>query len=379
MANNISNIPNMSMVPKGATPAQNALNKNNPAKKGIGSFFKNAAYYGSGFTNPVISPVAKYVANLGKKPTNEPNMSVAPKDTTTNIDGTNTQNRNTTTGTGTGTSFNTGTGNNGLISQMNQNNTPTQPAVGTPAYYAAQQEQYNKNISDLGAEYSGRIAAPFAQTGIGEAPKRLSDYELARGNYLVGTQEKARAGNEPLLTASQPKTIGPTDYAYNPLEGAQSANQGAGSAASRVFNAGALGAIQGQGGQSVQLQQAQNTISNLTNLLGDNNATQINRLNQFVNDIKGNISNPELAQFKTTLGALANAVSSVNPTLAQQLTQYSGGNLGDANAQTIMAAIGAAQNAIQGQQQAIGGNVQSSSGNTGNVVNTSVGQINTNW
>lgn len=231
-----------------------------------------------------------------------------------------------------------------------QSQTP-QPTKGTSPYYAQQIE----NIRD---KYAPRVAAPYAQFGIGEGQKRLSDYELARGNFNL-------EATKPLLTASLPQAVSPGSSLIQPLAGTSGTKFPGYSAEDSAFNSGIINQITNQGAQSVSLNQAQNTISSISSLLGNDNQSSINRLNNFINQIQQNVSSPELATFRTNLGALAQQVAPYNPTLSQQLTNYAGDGLGNANSQAIMSAINAAQQAIQSQQQALYGGYNQSSGSTG--------------
>lgn len=363
------------------TPAQNALNKTNPAFRG---FLGTIAQKITGGKTPVMQQPAqpKVGGFQGKYGTNQNYAGPGGY----NYAGPATQPKPAGMLSGGGL---TGGGSTGTMPFQTQQQQPAQPATppapqqGTPQYYAGAQEKYAQNIAQLGHDYAPKIAAPYGQFGIGDAQKRLSDYELSRMNALVGTQEKAAGINAPLLSASLPQTIGPIEYAYSPLGGAQAANAGAGSNFQRVANAGALGQVQSLGGESVGLQAAQNTISNMKSLIGNDNTTAITKLNQIINNVRNGVSDPSIASFRSTLGALAQAVQSFNPSLADQLTSYGGGDLGNQDAAAIVQAINSAQQAIQSRQQAVQQGIsggQAQSGNTGgNVVQTAVGTINTNW
>lgn len=242
----------------------------------------------------------------------------------------------------------------GLISQTSN------PSQYSPQSYASQQQGLIDKMGQLSSTYAPRVAAPYGQFGIGEGQKRLSDYELARYNTLqtgLGKQSEATQG---LLEKSLPQAISPGSSVINPIAGTQLAGY---SPEQSAFRGGQIGQIATQGGQSVQLNQAQNTISGVKALLGNDNATAITKLNSLVNDIRNNVSSPTRAQFESTLGALAAQVAPFNPTLATALT---GDALKNSSGTAILSAINQAQQAIQAQQQAIsGGQTSGTSGSNG--------------
>jgi len=258
---------------------------------------------------------------------------------------------------------NTSSGNFNPFPQA-QPQAPQGPQRGTPGYYADQIEGYRD-------QYAPRVAAPYGQFGIGEGQKRLSDYELTRMNSLINPTQK-------LLEASAPQAVAPGSSVIQPIAGGQFPGY---SPEESAFRGGQIGQIGTQGAQSVQYNQAQKTITGIKNLLGNDNATSINRINNFVNQIKQNVSSPELASFRTTLGALAQQVSPFNESLAKQLNNYAGDGLANASGSAIMSAINQAQQAIQSQQQAVSGGIsgQSAPSSSGGFVNTAVGPVPTNW
>lgn len=230
---------------------------------------------------------------------------------------------------------------------------PQGPQQGTPGYYA-------KQIEGFRDQYAPKVAAPYHEFGIAEGQKRLSDYELTRMNSLINPTQK-------LLEASAPQAISPGSSVIQPIAGGQFPGY---SPEESAFRGGQIGQIGTQGAQSVQYNQAQKTISGIKNLLGNDNATSINRINNFVRQIKQEVSSPELASFQTTLGALATQVAPFNKQLADQLISFTGAELGNASGPAIMAAINQAQQAIQSQQQAVSGGfgAQSSGGTSGGSI-----------
>lgn len=206
----------------------------------------------------------------------------------------------------------------------------------------------------------GNLAVQGASAGLDAATR-------AREAQLTGLNQ--------LFEMGAPRTISPTDLAYSPLDGIDNintANQGSG--AGRVFNSGALAGRQAQGAQSVQFNQQQGTINSLIQSLGgsDSNNIPIVPIQKFINQIKSGTSSPELAAFQATLGSVAQVLAATNPTLAETLTNQD--KLKSATPQTIISAIQAAQQAILAQQQAIQGG-----GQGGGTVQTTLGEVNTNW
>jgi hypothetical protein len=233
------------------------------------------------------------------------------------------------------------------------------PAQYSPQSYASQQQGLVNKMGDLSTSYAPRVASAYAQPGIGEGQKRLSDYELARYNTLqtgLSSQSDAVKG---LLDKSLPQAIAPGSSVINPIAGTQLSGY---SPEQSAFRGGQIAQIATQGGQSVQLNQAQNTISGVKALLGNDNDLAITKLQGFINEIRNNVSSPTRAQFEATLGSLAAQVSPFNPSLAEKLT---GEGLKNSSGEAILSAINQAQQAIQAQQQAINGGAQQASGSTG--------------
>lgn len=373
--------------------AQKALNNMNPknAFSGYSSFFKQPTTGSAQTPAPAQAPApqqAPLPKNMNSSNTiyssqNEPIASKAPVVKKT--------------GYSSGSSKGLAGGGNtsgGSTFPVNNKQTPaptTAPKAAqyTPQSYAdyyqgkgdlsPQEQTLINQQQDIGSKYGQVAQANRSVSGPAGLINRISDADLARYQTELGANQSALTGlqsgltrgagvGQGLLNASLPRTVGPTDFAYNPLTGAQGANEGAGSSFGRVFNAGKLGAAQSQGGESVKLAQAQSTIDGVKSLIGNDSTTGITAIDAIIGDVRNQIPNAKIQDFRAKLGALAQQVSSYNPSVAAQLTNFAGNGLGTASGTNIMAAINAAQQSIQEQQNAIpnynggGGNTSGSTG-----------------
>lgn len=235
----------------------------------------------------------------------------------------------------------TSSSNNQPLMQSSQN-TPTQPKMGTPLYYAGQVEKAGQqtpweqaaaeNLANAkGMQNFGQFApnaeAPFyAGAGRPQMETLITRPDLVgrdqQGLYnkfanLYGTQanvglqaaqtaaarglEAAQSG----LTASLPQQIGLQSTLYNPLEGAGAA-QGLGT---RSLIAGDVASAQDLREKRNAAAANLSSIGNIENLMkqvlgGNVNPSDINAINSFVNTISSNVSSPQYQAFNQYLSSL---------------------------------------------------------------------------
>lgn len=239
----------------------------------------------------------------------------------------------------------------------------------SPGYYANEYENTAKSAQDLVNQYAPRIATPMSQPGIGEMPKRLSDYERANlATQLEGYKYPMEAYNN-LVNASLPRTMGPTDVAYNPVQGAESANAGAGNISDRVLRANAINQLGGQSQNLTGQQQQKTNFDAIGNMLmakipGTNSS--INAINALSRNVIDNFSSQEMQAFKASLNSLAQMF----PEQAKNITGIeSKGTLKDKDIRAIKAFLGQIGN-IQDTQI---GTTQNTINNLSNTVNRTPG------
>lgn len=257
--------------------------------------------------------------------------------------------------------------------QQNAGNLAQTYNAQSPSYYAQQYEDTAKGAQGLVNQYAPKVSAPYSEFGIGDTQKKLSDYELTRMNTLLKGYDYPMQAYGNLMTASQPKTIGPTDYAYNPLEGAQGANQGGGSIAQRVGQAAAINQIPGQMQQLTGLQQQSQNLNQIGNMLmqkipGAN--SPINAINALSQNVLKNFSSQDLAQFQANLNTLAGMF----PDQAKNIVGLDYGNLSSKNVRAIKAFL----TAVQAGNTAQTGTTQSTLNNLSNVANRTQSPTNIN-
>lgn len=338
--------------------AQNALNNMNPknAFSGYSSFFKPPTTGASQTPVPVPAPKPNPVTlpnNMNSSNTiysskNQPIASKFPVSSKNTSYGNNNGNQS---GGGSSTS---GNGNNTSGPILGSNGTMQGPSQGTSQYYANKAEGVADEYANLKSAYTPLIKSDQSISGPSGLINRLTDADVAaRNSEIAGLQGQANQYNN-LLGTSLPKTITAGEMAYNPLSGTSQINsENQSSSAQRLANVGGQSAITGLGSSQVGLEATQNQIKNLRQQIGlTGNPTDITVLNGIISDVVNHIGSPRLASFRTMIGALANAVSSDNPKLSEQLSNFAGDGLGNASPQVINSAIAAAQQAIQAKQQA---------------------------
>lgn len=423
------------------TPANQAINKitNNSPIKYENSPFKQAVNRAVGsvqnsFTNnPVLSTTnpgftaVKAIGNAlfgGNKQTQAPvnTPSVMPssnKQTTVSTPSTTTNSSNSTGQYWSNPPVPQSTNNSGV---MNNFNSGTSSPKGTPAYYAdylenkgninPQEQALLDEQAKLRGQYSDKVAAPYSQFGIGEGQKRLSDYELARYNtQLTGINQqqeglqnaltRGTSAGGTLLNAALPKTMGLTEVAYNPLEGAT--GNVAGNIGTRAQIAGNISSIQ-------DLQQKRNAaatnLSSIGNIEGlmkkvlqnnNVNPSDVNAINAFTQRIAANTSSPEYQEFQQYLTSLKSlyadylsrggAITNASREESNQLLN------GTASAETLLKGLGSLKNEanayLSGYDTQVNnivnatnqgqGNVSNNAQKPSKVVQTKVGNINTDW
>ena len=252
----------------------------------------------------------------------------------------------------------------GVMQNFPQSPQPAQPQ-GNP--YANFQMGIAQQQKDLASAYAPRVAAPYGRMDFGGYQQKMSDYERRNLDTQLAGLGAASTTGQGLLSASLPQSIGPTDYAYDPLQGAGAANQGAGSAFDRVSRAGALGAAQTLGGQQVSQQADIGTIQNVQGTLNGLFTGYTNfglvPLNEWKNKINALTSSGQLAALQTTLAGAAAQLPDGD--IKNQLQQASG-NLANSSPAAIKSALDAAiaykQAQQSGAQSAISGGVPQGGG-----------------
>jgi len=171
-----------------------------------------------------------------------------------------------------------------------------------------------------------------------------------------------------LFQASMPKTISPTDSLYNPLTGANSA----GGQGDRLVRAATAQGLQDTVKQYTQMAPMFSQISSLEGLVANKmksaglNPNDINKFNQFVQNVASNTSDPDYAQFQTYLKSLAGKYSQYiagGGNVTDQVREGVGHILdGTANADTIAKTLEALRNEANAVQSSYTDLIQNQQG-----------------
>jgi len=171
-----------------------------------------------------------------------------------------------------------------------------------------------------------------------------------------------------LFAASMPKSISPTDSLYNPLEGSYSA----GGQGDRLVRAATAQGLQDTVKQYTQMSPMFSQISSLEGLVANKmksaglNPNDINKFNQFVQNVASNTSDPDYAQFQTYLKSLAGKYSQYiagGGTVTDQVREGVGHILdGTASADTIAKTLEALRNEANAVQSSYTDLIQNQQG-----------------
>lgn len=347
--------------------AQNALNNMNPknAFSGYSSFFKPPTTGASQTpapapkTNPVPLPNNMNSSNTIYSSNDQPIASKFPI-----------ASKNTPSVNNNGNQLGGGNTSGGSTFPVNNTQTPapkTNPY--TPQSYADQLKNAYTGLGKIQEKRGILSQAPLGQFNVGSRADDVKQYQAGLMAAESKPYEQQINASNIGLQASLPKTITAGEMAYNPLSGTNQINaENQSSSGQRLANVGGQSAITGLGSSQVGLTATQNQINHLRQQIGLNgNQTDVTVLNGIINDVVNHIGSPRLTSFRTMLGALSNAISSDNPSLSSQLSNFaSGDGLANASPQVLSTAIATAQQAIQAKQQANQETINGGQGGGGN-------------